>query len=335
MLQRPTAFVIGAGASRDFGFPVGGALAADIAQVFNLNFDYQTLVSGSLPIYEAVKRAIPSLDNQSAFDLCHRIRRGLTHYDSIDDYVEAANDDQVAVAAKIAIFDIIGRAERNSTLAGLGSPKSSAHVENLRTSWPAQLLRLALRGVRHSDISSLFENISVVSFNYDRALEHYLYWGLRDLGFSDEVSAQAMNSLEVFHPYGTLGPLPWQAPARAAVPFGIEHVDLAKTYGLIRTYSEQQEERRELHKIEGVVQNAETVVFLGFGFHKQNIDLLSGPSDASEPQTVFTTAYGVSNSQRRAFEARIRSAVHREAVIHMDDATCDDFFSRHGQEIAL
>lgn len=335
MLHRPTTFVIGAGASRGFGFPVGSGLAAEIAESFNINFGGQRLLSGSLPVYEAVKRAIEGLTSTAAFDLCHRIRKGLVHYDSIDDYVEAADDDQVTIAAKIAIFDIIGRAELNSSLSGLGTRESSSHVETLRASWPAQLLRLALRGVRHSDISSLFDTISVVSFNYDRALEHYLYWALRDLGFADGVVAQAMTSLEVLHPYGTLGPMPWQAAGPGAVPFGAKGVDLARHYGLIRTYSEQKEDRREIYKIESAVQNAETIVFLGFGFHKQNVDLLTGPMAGMDPQTVFTTAYEVSNSQRRAFEVRIRSATHRDAAIHMDDATCDDFFARHGQEIAL
>ena len=335
MLQRPTTFVIGAGASRDFGFPVGATLAAEIAEAFNINFEHRRLLTGSLPIYEALKRAIDGLSNQSAFDLSHRIRKGLVHYDSIDDFVEAANDDDVATAAKIAIFQIIGKAEHGSALAGLGTRESSKSVESLRASWPAQLLRLALRGVRHSDITSLFESISVVSFNYDRALEHYLFWALRDLGFTDEVAAQAMSSLEVLHPYGTLGQLPWQTSGPEAVPFGVERVDLASHYNLIRTYSEQLDDRRELRKIEGAVRDAETVVFLGFGFHKQNVDLLAGSMTNEEPTTVFATAYWVSNSQRRAFEARIRSAIHRQATVYMDDATCDDFFSRHGQEIAL
>ncbi|MNH49656.1 hypothetical protein D3C85_1012290 [compost metagenome] len=331
MLHRPTTFVIGAGASRDFGFPVGGELAERIASGFNLNFEYSRLTSGSIKVYEAIKRAIEGISNQSAFDLCHQIRKGLVHYDSIDDYVEAASDENVSVAAKIAISEVIGLAERKSALAHLGSHENSKLIAGLRGSWPAQLLRLALRGVKHSDISSLFESISIISFNYDRALEHYLYWALRDLGFADDLVIEAMNSLEVLHPYGTLGYLPWQEGI--SVPFGAPNVELEKVYGSIRTYSEQLDDKNQIYKISNAISNAETVVFLGFGFHKQNVDLLSGP--ILEPKEVFATACGVSSSQRRAFEARIRRSISPDATIRMDDATCDKFFAQHGQEIAL
>lgn len=331
MLHRPTTFVIGAGASRDFGFPVGSGLADKIASDLNLNFEYNRLTSGSLQIYEATKRAIEGISNQVAFDLCHQIRKGLVHYDSIDDYVEAASNNNVSIAAKISIFEVIGLAERKSSLAQLGTHENSKFIAGLRESWPAQLLRLALRVVKHTDISGLFESISIISFNYDRSLEHYLYWALKDLGFADEVVIEAMSSLEVLHPYGTLGYLPWQG--NPAVSFGAPNIDLAKNYGSIRTYSEQLEDKSQVLKISNAISNAETVLFLGFGFHKQNVELLSGP--ILEKKEVFATACGVSNSQRRAFEARIRSSISPSAIIRMDDATCDKFFAQHGQEIAL
>lgn len=331
MLQRPTTFVIGAGASQGFGFPVGSELAKTIAGSFDLHFEWDRQIKGSPAVYEGVKRAIPGITNQAAFDLCHQIRKGLIHYDSIDDYVEAASSDYVSVAAKIAIFESISAAERKCSLAKLGSHENSDHVAALRDSWPAQLLRLALRGVKHSNISGLFDTISVISFNYDRALEHYLFWALKDLGFDDEVVAEAIKSLEVLHPYGTLGPLPWQG--KPTTPFGGGQVDLATAYSSIRTYSEQLEDKGELKNIRDAVDDAETVVFLGFGFHKQNVDLLSGPG--AKRKEVFTTACGVSNSQRRAFEARIRSGISSDAIIRMEDATCDKFFAQHGQEIAL
>lgn len=324
--------MIGAGASQGFGFPVGSQLAGTISSHFNVNFDWDRLTSGSLEVYQGIQRAIPGISNNAAFELCHRIRRGLVHYDSIDDYVEAAGDDEVSIAAKIAIFESIVSAERKSSLAKLGSHENSTHVAALRDTWPAQLLRLALRGVRHADISQLFDAISVVSFNYDRALEHYLYWALKDLGFDDPVIVEAIQSLEVLHPYGTLGPLPWQG--KRSVPYGGGHLDLAAVYPSIRTYSEQLEDRSELEKIERAVHDAETIVFLGFGFHKQNVDLLSGPT-TSERKDVFATACGVANSQRRAFEARIRAGISKDANIRMEDATCDKFFADHGQEIAL
>lgn len=331
MLHRPTAFIIGAGASQGFGFPVGSELAKTIAGKFDINFEWDRLIKGSGAVYGGIKRAIPDITNQAVFDLCHQIRKGLVHYDSIDDYVEAASSEGVSIAAKIAIFESISAAERTSSLAKLGSHENSDRVAALRDTWPAQLLRLALRGVKHSDISSLFDSISVISFNYDRALEHYLFWALKDLGFDDEIIVKAIKSLEVLHPYGTLGPLPWQgAPA---VPFGGAHVDLATAYSSIRTYSEQLEDKTELKKIEQAVGTAETVVFLGFGFHKQNVDLLSGST--SDQKEVFVTACGVSDSQRRAFAARIRTGISREANIQMEDATCDKFFAQHGQEIAL
>ena len=73
MLHKPTAFVIGAGASQGFGFPVGSELANSIAANFDINFEWDRLTRGSGRVYDGIKRAIPGISNQAVFDLCHQI----------------------------------------------------------------------------------------------------------------------------------------------------------------------------------------------------------------------------------------------------------------------
>jgi hypothetical protein len=101
----------------------------------------------------------------------------------------------------------------------------------------------------------------------------------------------------IIHPYGTIGEL--QRPTcPGGLPFGggailtADYVELARG---IKTYTEQTAAADLLAKIEAEMQGAECIVFLGFAYHSQNMQLLR-PSKATKHKPVFGTAFMMSDA---------------------------------------
>lgn len=119
-----------------------------------------------------------------------------------------------------------------------------------------------------------FKNVIVINFNYDRTLEHYLYATLqRKFGLDEKSAGQFLLNLKVIRPYGKVGSLPWQQDG-PVVPFGRQIKDHDVSFALsnlVKTYAEG------ASGDSGIAQEmarARMVVFLGFGFHRQNMKLL-------------------------------------------------------------
>lgn len=72
--------------------------------------------------------------------------------------------------------------------------------------WLSELFIQIQEDVQFENIDSIFQNITIISFNYDRCIEHYLFNVLRsfaDISAAD--SSEIMKKLEIFHPYGRVG----------------------------------------------------------------------------------------------------------------------------------
>ena len=125
---------------------------------------------------------------------------------------------------------------------------------------------------RH-DLAKAFEGVKFVSFDYDRFLEWFLLQSLAGLyGIEPNNALEVMKSASGLHPYGEIGAPSW---CGGKLDF----------YGSDISGSVVQASKRLLTYTEGtlpdvvkeirtVVQRAETIVFLGFAFHAQNIELL-------------------------------------------------------------
>jgi hypothetical protein len=91
-----------------------------------------------------------------------------------------------------------------------------------------------------------------------------------------------------------VGCLPWQDQTKS-VSFGGQHrnINLLEISAQIKTFTERIENEGALAAIRDEIQEAETVVFLGFAFHPLNMQLLT-PEKSSNAKRVFGTARGLS-----------------------------------------
>lgn len=122
----------------------------------------------------------------------------------------------------------------------------------------------------------MLKKISFIIFNYDRCVEHFLFYSLQNYyGISDRAAVDYLGDLKIYHPYGTVGDLPWQ-DGQGATSFGqnVAGRELLSRAAQIRTFIEQTEDQVAVAEIRELLSEANIVVFLGFAFHPLNMELI-------------------------------------------------------------
>lgn len=150
-------------------------------------------------------------------------------------------------------------------------------------------------------------NLSIVTFNYDRSLEYYLFRVFRHThtGRSEAECKAMINKLHVLHVYGSLGPLEWQTTdADLHVPY-CARLDLSyvqRAAGNIRIMPEgRQGISNEFAQAHRLMDHARAVYFLGFGYHDFNMQRL-GIEFLRKVSKVMGTAYGLDYQRLREVE---------------------------------
>lgn len=220
---------------------------------------------------------------------CRRIADGAWSSHSIDEFIDREEDETVAFCGKVAIGKAILEAEAHSKLNTHG--KSRLDNDKVEETWLPTFFRQLQRGVPRSMRANLFHNVGFVNFNYDRCLEWFLLLAIEDAyGVPRSESQALVRGLGILHPYGTVGQIFDDGSSGLPVPFGHHSANLLWVARDLRTYTEQVAEDTLLHQIKKLVADAEVIVFLGFGFHPQNVKILMPPL-GSRAARVFATAY--------------------------------------------
>lgn len=311
MFKQPTVVVIGAGAGVEYDMPLGCALAGRIAQDLRFRFDRwksSDPISGDPELYRLLRiRFQDERDNVGRFvNLGRQLAAVLTSSISIDDALFQLSETPEAVTlGKVCIVRSILSAEANSTLKlsdRHAGPEASAGLNG----WIEQLFSMSISGFRQSELEHAFDKLTFVSFNYDRCLEHYLYWALRRIGLDEPRAATIIANLNIIRPYGGVGSILQSSPDY--VPYGRE-IDPFNAISRIRTYTES-ETIHDGSKLEYALETAKLVMFLGFGFHAQNMDLLRASS--SKYRQVMGTVKNVHPGNTPAIAAEIASKLRCE-----------------------
>lgn len=122
MFRAKTVFVLGAGASAEVGLPVGDQLLTSICKLLDFRFDFGQRKSGDYVVLEALKKLLNTEMNsrESVDELNAHIHKGRQiiasskQAISIDNIVDALNDKETELVAKLAIVRAIHIAEKSS-----------------------------------------------------------------------------------------------------------------------------------------------------------------------------------------------------------------------------
>ena len=343
--------IVGAGASKEVNLPVGEGLKQQIAD--SLSFRVDDLGRG-VGGDRAIREAFYQFANQSGssqgdvnpfFKASRLISDAMPQAQSIDNFIDSHRSDlRIAQCGKLAIASCILRAERASSLrVDRTNIYNKINFSGVSNTWFNGLFQLIVQSCQQSDLAERLQKLSVISFNYDRCLEHFLHGALQNYyGMSAEDATANLSHLKIFHPYGTVGSLPWRV-ASAGIDYGGEpsSTQLMSVSQQIRTFTESTDSNSaEILDLRSTVQLAERVAFLGFAFHPLNLELLYGiktENSALSNANVYATAIGLSDSDARLIEGDLAflGGYKRERVNLHKALTAAALFREYSRSLSL
>ena len=341
-----TVFVLGAGASYEVGLPVGAQLKDQIAKLVNIKFSDvgSGEHTGDAWVMEAF-RAHARAESLNVNELLHagwHISDAMPQAISIDNFLDARRGEKlIELAGKLGIVQGILHAERNSKI--FIDPRSQSNrikFTNVTNTWFNKFFQLVTENCRFEDVVERLKSVSIISFNYDRCLAHFLLHSLQNYyGVSTQEAEEVLRDFEVLYPYGTVGPLPFAA-AQKGVTYGatLNGAGLLEHSREILTFTEGTDQRfSEITRIRNNIKNAKRIVFLGFAFHPLNMELLAPKPETISPrnQIVIGTAYGLSISDLEAIREDLDIRLHKPTKIVLPGETCDGLFSNNSRTLSM
>jgi len=308
MIKQQTVFVLGAGASRPYGYPTAEGLRTGICNCF---------VGDIINYFQ--KRAkfkgdVEALEHE-ATEFTYKFHHSSTK--SIDLFL--ARHTSLMEMGKMAIVFRILAAEKES--------RFREKMKNCEHDWYSLLFDKMTEGLFKSDDYQHFsENrVSFVTFNYDRSLEHILYESLLYSYQSiDRVrTKEQIDSLDIIHVFGQVAGLPWQdLDSKVKYREHIDAVDVRELAKSLRIIYEQAD-NPELERAKDLIRKAEKIYFLGFGYRKENIRLLGFPGVYGPGRMVYGSALGLTNNEvenaRRALRGHLAEP---PGYSHLDNSDC-------------
>jgi hypothetical protein len=341
MFERRTVFVVGAGGSKELGLPMGSELTKTIAERVRFTFpDGYTPKGGDPDIYHAVKLTTQQRGERDAnpfYRAGQAIARGMHQAISIDNFLHTHSDDEhVIFMGKLGIASAILEAERKAKIASDNDQDKLLDFGGIPDSWHAVFVKMLLEGSSRADPSNIFDNVAIITFNYDRCIERYLLHSLQSYLGMTRVDAEALLArLTIIHPYGQVGVLP--TGKANGISFGkrIHPSDLPGVAAQIKTFTERVEDEAMLQRMHRLLAEAEVVVYLGFSYGDMNMELMT-LKNAGE-RVIYGTSLGISAPNQMVIEGDITNAMgpERTAVKRVELAalTCTDFLYAYWKPI--
>lgn len=327
-------FIIGAGAGVDYDMPTGADLISKIGALAQQSI----YVSGqnNSEIDQVIALATKGLNKNSEIaDGMRRIARGIWFSSSIDTFINDSNHEGVKLAGKILIAYILSEREQNCPISANKFESSSWGYQSkgFREKWLTPFFRTIRAQIPKQELPDRLSKLKIINFNYDRLLENFLFQAFK-LHDGCEVSeaADLTSKIEIIHPYGSLGRLPeFPNDSTTAIPFGPSKKELARQqlHKKILTFNEAVDDEIG-QRTKQLVQQAYTTTFLGFGFHKQNMDLLGYPLGRSSRLT-YVSSHSTPDSVNDLHSARIETQVRNRPKIRFVSGSCANIFNEYGQ----
>lgn len=364
MFRQKTTIVVGAGASCELGLPSGEKLKEQITSLLMPTDENMYGVKNDAMI-NAIKVRLGQantvyaggffqLDTQELTDIkdaAKRIRRGLPLALSIDNFLHTHQaDPQVVRLGKTAIAMTILDAEHGCALFETASPMRTQQMtrqgiarsmsitgKRIEESWYPPFSQLLMSGFERRTAHKVFENLRFVVFNYDRCLEQYLWLALQAyFDLTAQEAGSILRGVEFIHPYGSLGLVPWQTDdTNSIVRFGnAEGLNVWTVGSGIRTFTESVTSDLE-PRIKSAIEEASTIILLGFGYLDQNVRLLM-LGEKRNAARVMSTAYGVSEEDQVIVRESMAALARQVgAQLMVEPGACRAFFERFRLQLSL
>jgi hypothetical protein len=300
-------FVLGAGASCPYGFPTGRGLREEVLSRYAADVEnYLRHKSANDPLL--------TQEVHKARDFVNKFRESSTP--SIDLFL--ARNPEFSMRGKRAIIFRILAAERAS--------RFREETEDRKQDWYTWLFeQMTNKLVIKEDYSRFSENdVSFITFNYDRSLEHFLYNSLINsfVDIPTDRIIEQLSHIKICHVFGQVGPLEWQAQSdQIEYRVDVNGTGVDSLCRNIRIVYEQGE-NLELAEAQELIRKANSVFFLGFGYAEENLNALRIPEVLENVGRVECTALGLTLKEiakvKTLFETKINGKSRRVNVRDKD-----------------
>lgn len=240
MITKPTILVLGAGASMHLGYPSGRQLVDKIVN------DRRRLIG----LHQDLGRSIDEVENYIRA-LKYSGRASVDAF--LENRPEFIDVGKLSIAQALLPFEDIDR------------------LFLTQNNWYEYLFQNISTSI--SDISK--NELSIITFNYDRTIETYLHIALRNsFGVTAKEANEVLRSIPIVHLHGQLGFLPWQNENCRDYESTSDVQSLSHSASMIKIIHENIDSDREFIEAEKLISQAKFIYFLGFGYHEENITRL-------------------------------------------------------------
>lgn len=315
-IRIPTVLILGAGSSIHCGYPLGLELISKIAE-FKRN-DYPFRSDSFFSDHGYVQRFVERLTHSG-------------HY-SIDAFLEECPEEMDLGKYLIAL-----QLKQLESIDSLFPPPAN------NSGWYQYLFNslLSVNWTSSPDNNPTMirdktpftgNKLTIVTYNYDRSLEAYLYHALiaRCKMSLDEARAE-LAKIPIIHVHGVLGAFPEVSYE------GRPHEDgyYEKLYEISQaiTIIHEIEDRegafcsKEFEEANEAINLAEKVVFMGFGFHYDNVRRLQVDWPKFVDREVYATFFGITPQKRRKILQELANLdFSAEVFTNKSNLNCDNIF---------
>lgn len=301
MINKKKVFILGAGASSPYGFPTAMELRKEIID------------EAPEILTELLGFLIDGKDDQEYkinFSIGCEISRKLklASVNSIDRFLNEQVE-YIIENGKILILAIIRECEKRM--------KFAEDIYNPDLDWYKFFFNHLISGVKKFEDLS-FKGYTIITFNYDRSFEWFLYLAIRNLypqsKVSDKSIVDLLKTLDIHHVFGKVDKVVWELDGiiserefwKYFLKKQYRYDDLLKNINNIKLFNDVMVENRNYKE---TIETANDVFFLGFGFLEENMEILGAPFQKNKlfETKYYATALGVSEENIKRYYSKYLS----------------------------
>ena len=294
MITRPTTFVVGAGASKDYGLPTSAELRMEANNLTPHDTAYQLILHNGLCTPEQLNDVRDDLRSQGTM--------------SIDEFLFTRQDDAVTMRVGRALIALLlaNNFHEVKSPNGLGWPPD----------WLGYIIGKMQAGAPDCEaFAQGNDEVRFVTFNFDSIIEDRFEKAIRNLyrGAPEAHLQETISAIhrQIIHVHGQLPPLP-----DSQLQLSFQWNDwLSSAPSQIRVVLDQIEDNT-LVATQRAVKRSEVLCFLGFAYARDNLTRLDLPEAIElgvdgEPvdRNIFGTAFGMGPGETASVKNRLANRV--------------------------
>jgi len=292
MINFRTVFVLGAGASRSYGIATAKQLGDDVIDTFLTRPDERLIA------YLA-RLGAP----RSTIQRFCEVFRDSGKY-SVDAFLEGLDESDKEREAFISI----GKRAMAALLMRYESHHALFDTESLNRrndDWYRLLFNKL--GARFEDLGR--NNVSFLTFNYDRSLEYYLMTTIiNSYAKTFSEAKAAIETLNIVHLYGHLGEITesslnnWRDPRPE-----LNEKHISQAADGIQILSDRNDNSTLFDRAHALLREAQVICFLGFSYQKTNVERLFKDVVVIPAVRILGSAHGMEGiAERKIADALLR-----------------------------